>query len=317
MAPAERDVADGRGGLERDAVAGGLEREDGVHRVQHGGGGAEGDFQVDLVPAAFRQLDSGLEMAAHAGELGGVGPLEAVDRLLLVADREQRADSVGAGGVGEELLGECRDHLPLLRVGVLRLVDQDMVEAAVQLEQHPGGDAVLGQQVLCGQDQVVIVQPGAVGLELGVGLDQRFGQDEQGGGGVGDSRRLDPVEDLAQALGLGHQGLEGGREGCGGLLRQQGLAGDALGGEEVFDEFVEALDPGFGGVQPRLDADAAFLIGVAAGRQGAAGVAEGGHVEHVVVAGLFEDRGFVGAGRHFQEVEDGGDGGVAGRRDGR
>ena len=138
--------ADGRGGLEGDAVAGGLEREDGVHRVQHGGGGAEGDFQVDLVPAAFGQLDSGLEMAAHAGELGGVGALEAVDRLLLVADREDRADSVGAGGVGEELLGQRGDHLPLLRVGVLRLVDQDVVEAAVELEQHPGGDAFLGSR---------------------------------------------------------------------------------------------------------------------------------------------------------------------------
>ena len=39
----------------------------------------------------------------------------------------------------EELLGQAADHLPLVGVGVLRLVDQHMVDAAVELVEHPGG----------------------------------------------------------------------------------------------------------------------------------------------------------------------------------
>ena len=42
---------------------------------------------------------------------------------------------------GEELLGQRLDDRPLLGVGVLRLVDQDVVDAAVELVEHPGRDA--------------------------------------------------------------------------------------------------------------------------------------------------------------------------------
>ena len=38
---------------------------------------------------------------------------------------------------GEELLGQRADHVPLLGARVLRLVDQDVVEAAVELVEHP------------------------------------------------------------------------------------------------------------------------------------------------------------------------------------
>ena len=86
-------------------------------------------------------------MRAHAREGVRVGALEAVDRLLGVADREDRARAFARAFADEELLGQGLDHLPLLRVGVLGLVDQDMVEAAVQLEQHPGGRAVALEQV--------------------------------------------------------------------------------------------------------------------------------------------------------------------------
>ena len=48
---------------------------------------------------------------------------------------------------GEEFLREGGDHLPLLGAGVLRLVDQDVIEAAIELVQHPGRHALAAQQV--------------------------------------------------------------------------------------------------------------------------------------------------------------------------
>ena len=79
-------------------------------------------------------------MPAHAQERGGIGALEAEDRLLDVADGEDGAHVLARALAGEELLGERRHHPPLLGIGVLRLVDQDVVDAAVELVQHPGRD---------------------------------------------------------------------------------------------------------------------------------------------------------------------------------
>ena len=76
-------------------------------------------------------------MLAHAREGSGIGALEAKDRLLGIANREDRADLGPRTLAGEELLRERGDDLPLLGIGVLRLVDENVVEAAVELEQHP------------------------------------------------------------------------------------------------------------------------------------------------------------------------------------
>ena len=43
----------------------------------------------------------------------------------------------------EEFLRQALHDIPLLRAGVLRLVDQDMVDAAVELVEHPGRAALL------------------------------------------------------------------------------------------------------------------------------------------------------------------------------
>ena len=49
---------------------------------------------------------------AHRAEVGEVGTLEAVDRLLLVADHEQGARPVARAGAGEELLGQLERRSP-------------------------------------------------------------------------------------------------------------------------------------------------------------------------------------------------------------
>ena len=78
------------------------------------------------------------ELVVGAVEFRSIGALERIDRLLAVADREHRARAVARARAGEELLGQRMGDAPLLRGGVLHLVQQQMVQAAVQLVQHPG-----------------------------------------------------------------------------------------------------------------------------------------------------------------------------------
>ena len=95
-------------------------------------------------PSSARLLNS----ARWLPERVGIGALEAEDRLLLVADREQRARThpLARALAGKELLRQLVDDAPLLRAGVLRFVDQDVVEPAVELVEHPGRGMALFQQ---------------------------------------------------------------------------------------------------------------------------------------------------------------------------
>ena len=75
------------------------------------------------------------------------GSLEAVDRLLGIADREERAHALAVrAGAGGEILGDLAQDLPLLGVRVLRLVDQHVVDAAIELVEHPGRVAAREQR---------------------------------------------------------------------------------------------------------------------------------------------------------------------------
>src|SRR5258708_17274644 len=97
-------------------------------------------------------------MRAHAAKFLRVGALKTVDGLLGVADCENRPLAVARTATAEEFLGERRDDPPLLRIGVLRLVDEDMVEPAIELEEYPGGDARPIQEIAALEDEVVIVE---------------------------------------------------------------------------------------------------------------------------------------------------------------
>ncbi len=125
-------------------------------------------------------------MVAHGDERCRIGALKAEDRLLGIADGEDRADRVARTPAGEKLLGQGRHDLPLVRVGILRLVDQDMIDAAIELEQHPGGDARLRQQVARREDQVVVIEETAPALEIVIDLQHGPGQPDQGTGRSGD-----------------------------------------------------------------------------------------------------------------------------------
>ena len=59
--------------------------------------------------------------------------LKREDRLLLVADREDGPRPPLRARRRREILGDVRDDLPLPRARVLRLVDQDMIDALSSL----------------------------------------------------------------------------------------------------------------------------------------------------------------------------------------
>ena len=98
---------------------------------------------------------------AHPREPGRHRALEGKDRLLLVADGEEGAARVAGALAGEEFLRQRRHHLPLARAGVLRLVDEDVVEAAVELVMDPVGGADPQQEVGRLDDQVVEIEDAA------------------------------------------------------------------------------------------------------------------------------------------------------------
>ena len=85
----------------------------------------------------FNLGQPGAELQLHGVEGFQIGALERIDRLLLVADDKDRARCVARAPTGGEFLRQKLDHPPLLGACVLRLVDKDVVNAAVQPEQHP------------------------------------------------------------------------------------------------------------------------------------------------------------------------------------
>ena len=74
-----------------------------------------------------------LELAPHRVEHRRRRALEREDRLLFVADREERAPPRARALAGEEILRELAQDVPLRARSVLRLVDQDMIDARSSL----------------------------------------------------------------------------------------------------------------------------------------------------------------------------------------
>ena len=153
--------------------------EDAVDRLQQRRHRAERQRQRNVAPRQLGAAGVLGERLADVGEHVRRRALEAVDRLLLVADRKQRARHLARAGAGEELLGQRAHHLPLHRAGILRLVDQDVVEAAVELVEHPFDRRRRAEQVRRPHDQVVEIERRAPRLGLGVALHDGVAEPEQ------------------------------------------------------------------------------------------------------------------------------------------
>jgi len=118
------------------------------------------------------------EFASHRVEARRIGALETENRLFLVADREDGAATVLAGAAPrEELFRKLLDHGPLLGARILCLVDQEVIDAAVELVVHPGCGRI-GQEIGGLADQIAEIEPSALGLHRLVATDDGSGERE-------------------------------------------------------------------------------------------------------------------------------------------
>ncbi len=216
-------------------------------------GRAEALAQVEVLqgppcPAAalFGQVGGGI--AHHVvdprlglGEVFRAGALEPEDRLLVIADYEQRAQLVVACALaGEELVSQRADDLPLRRVGILRLVNQDVIELPVQLVADPFGEVVAGQELRRLANLVIEIDEPSPRLGRFPGQ-RELAPDFQ--------RRNQEIDQLQQGAALLHRhgAIEHGEgrflEAAFQLAQRLAVLGQALLGEELLVQGVKACQP--------------------------------------------------------------------------
>ena len=191
-------------------------------------------------------LESFLQCPAAQVEFVRRGALKRKDRLLLVADREDGAHhAVARAGAGGEFGNDVGDNLPLPRAGILRLVDQHMVDAAIELVVHPARrDAVQHRQRLV--DQVVIVEQAALLLLAPVVRRRGGGDVQQRLGAVAGRHRAAPLDQGADANAFRLERARQRRMAVAELLGQHRFARRALLGQEHAEIFVDLRGPGKG-----------------------------------------------------------------------
>ncbi len=125
---------------------------------------------------------------AHGLKRARIGPLETINRLFGITDNKESADPLGPAVACKKLLRQQTNDLPLVGVRVLCLVDQNMIQPAVELEQYPRNPAVAAQQLHCMQNKIVVIQPGAMAFHRRIDRQNRRPQPDQGGT-TGENRR--------------------------------------------------------------------------------------------------------------------------------
>ena len=135
--------------------------EHAVNRRKHACPGAEGIVELDMTPAEPGPVERPFELPAHIVEFVRSGTLEREDRLFLVTHREYRTlEERACAGASREFRYQPFDNFPLVGACVLGFIDQDMIDAVIELIMNPGHRLRIEQvERLC--DQVVIVKEAA------------------------------------------------------------------------------------------------------------------------------------------------------------
>ena len=167
--------------------------KDEVDRAENVFRRAEGVLQLDRCEAADG-FDLAAELETAFGKRRRLGALERVDRLLLVTDGENGAgDAVARPETREELGRQRLDDGPLLRARVLRLVDQDVVDAAIELVVHPGAGVLARKQSAGADNKVVEIEKAAHTLQALVPPDQPVGEPQCRARRAQHAQKGDPV----------------------------------------------------------------------------------------------------------------------------
>ena len=183
---------------------GGRIGEYGIRQRQHRRGRAERDVQRLLNPGETGIPDPLSQQRARGFEPRDIGALERKNRLFPIPHREYRPRFLPRPLAREKLLGQSMRDRPLLRRGILHLIQQKMIETAVELVEHPLR-ARVDQQGRAPPDQVVEFQQTGRGFSRRVLLQQRPGEIAQR---FRDRRRVggaDQVVDGQHAVGFRQQ----------------------------------------------------------------------------------------------------------------
>ncbi len=176
-----------------------------IHEPKDRVGGAEGILQLELLQRRADGAQPLVEGGAHRLEGREIGALEGIDRLLAVADDEDRAPGVARPGAGGEFARQRLDHVPLRGAGILRLVHEDVIDTAIELEQHPLRHRRFAKQGPRAQDEIVKIQQPRRRLARRIGVKEGRGEAVQRGGARGGGQR-EPAR--ARALDPRHQRVE-------------------------------------------------------------------------------------------------------------
>src|SRR4029078_3899418 len=169
----------------------------------------------------FRELLTGgadalSEILTYTLERRRGGALEAEDRLFGIADDEHRAAQRASAFAGEELLRQRRHHLPLLGIGVLRFVDEDVIDAAVELVEHPRRNIRALEKIARGEDEIVIVQQRAFFLQAAILAQDAVGKPVERGSRARHRDAPAQIVEREETSGFGSQCLlRTGSGGCG------------------------------------------------------------------------------------------------------
>ena len=158
--------------IQRHAVPGRDLFEYGVHGAKNRVDGSEGNIQVHVRPSAAGAGDLSGQPIPYRGEIFRCGALETENRLLDVTNREHGAIRLTGPLAGKKFVDNRIDDGPLIRAGVLSLVDQDMIETAVELVEDPGRDTGTREKPPGIENQILVVEERPGPLFPLIGIDE-------------------------------------------------------------------------------------------------------------------------------------------------
>src|SRR3984885_2204905 len=171
--------------------------------------GGQRDFGEQPLGIAMTLFERALHFREHLGRRA----LEGEDGLLLVADCEDGSVLGSRARAGKKLGAQRRKDAPLRTRGVLRFIEQQVIEPIVELVQHPRGARTRHQRQRT-RDLVIEIERAALGLHPRESRQDRSCDDEQGGAAFKCQRRAPALAQGEQAVLLATQSVleRGGRQ---------------------------------------------------------------------------------------------------------
>ena len=161
-------------------------RDYGVDQIQHRCSRPEALRQCEVLQFQFGGLDALSKRLACLTVAFGRGSLKSVYRLFEIADRKDRPGLFRMRtGTAVKIVAKCADDVPLRLVGVLRLINQNMVDLPVEFEPHPIRHVPGVQQIGGLADHIVEIDDALCVFGLGILLGKRLADEQRLGEPVG------------------------------------------------------------------------------------------------------------------------------------